>query len=118
MTVIAVSAEFSSRHGWLAIPLEIDGTFQLRMLISGFHTSIVSTNAVTAFPAFFQETAPGRYLMRRATIGEQAILDFEVRISRQIRRLGADGALGQDFLRRFTDINLNVPSSVLAFTGP
>ena len=118
MIAISVAADLSSGHGWLTVPLVIDGTFRLTMLVSAFPRSAVSAETITNLPAYFEQRAPGRYLMRQATLGGESVLDLVVRASGQIGRLDADGVLGQDFLRRFTDINLNVPSSTLTFTGP
>jgi hypothetical protein len=108
----------SARYGWIGVPVVIDETFRLLWLVSGFPGSVVSAETITALPAYFRETAPGRYVMQRATLGGEPLADLEVRVSRQIGRVRAEGALGQDFLRRFTDINLNVPMMRLTFTTP
>jgi hypothetical protein len=118
VTAISVPADLSARHGGVAVPLVIDGTFRLTMLITAFPSSAVSADAIADLPVFFESTAPGRYLMRRASLGGEPVVDLVVGVSRQIGRIEADDAFGQDFLRRFTDINLNLPSSTLTFIGP
>jgi len=40
----------------------------------------------------------------------QPVDDLEVRISRRVTRVGADGVLGLDCLGRFTDVHFHVPS--------
>jgi hypothetical protein len=118
VTVIETPGSFNARYGWLAIPLVIDGTFRFTVLVSGFPRSVMRSDVIADLPAFFQQSGPDRYVMRRATIGSEAVTGLEVVASGQIGRLRVDGALGQDFLGRFTDINLNIPTMMLTFTTP
>jgi hypothetical protein len=117
VTVVGVEARLNDRYGWIGVPLVIDGTFRLLFLVSALRGSVVSSEALTTLPAYFREVAPGRYVMHRARLGAEPLVDLELQVSRQIARVQADGALGQDFLRRFTDVNLNIPNMTLTFTS-
>ena len=53
---------------------------------------------------------PHHYLLRDLRIDEQEVPDLVVRESHRLTAVGADGALGLDFLNRFTEIHCHIPS--------
>lgn len=116
MTAATVTAWFNLKHGWLGVPLELPGLYLFQVMVSGFPTSVVSTEMVLRLPSCFEPVGQGRYRMHSLTLGGQPLGDLEVGVSTQIRRLDAYGALGLDFLRRFSEIKLDVRASQLTFT--
>lgn len=80
----------------MTVPLVVDDTFNIDMLLSGYDHSIVRQEIFDTLPHLFRPTRPGRFEMGKITFGREALLDLEVRISRQVQRLGADGILGMD----------------------
>jgi hypothetical protein len=117
VTVITVDGFIHPRHGWIGVPLILDSVFNLRMLVSGYQRTVVSQRTLETLPYLFDRIGPNRYSVRRASLGGEPITGLQVATSRQIERLDADGILGLDFLERFTDINLNLPSRIITFSG-
>lgn len=98
------------------VPFVLGSLIILEMIVSVYPQSRVSQDVIETFPYFFRSTGGNRYHFISASFGEQPLTDLEVGLSTQVRRLEADGVLGLDFLRRFTDINLNIPTMQLTLT--
>lgn len=113
MTAFSVRAELDHRRGWFSIPIEIDDVFGLNFAVSVFRGSIMKLEVIESLSVYFQGVGSGRYLARRATLGGQPI-EFQVASSARLRLPAIDGVLGMDFLGRFTDVNLNLPTSTLS----
>jgi hypothetical protein len=57
-------------------------------------------------------------VLQSLQIQGQPIRDLEVRISRRVGQVGADGVLGLDFLAQFEEVSFHVPSMRLTLTNP
>jgi hypothetical protein len=98
---------------WLTVPLHLAGQFTLDMVLdTGSPLSGISylTRDVLARQDLLVPVGPRRYLLRDLTIENQPIPDLVVRLSQRASAVGIDGMLGLDFLNRFSDIHLNVPT--------
>jgi hypothetical protein len=56
--------------------------------------------------------------LRNLKIQGQTVPDMAVILSHRVTQVGAEGALGLDFIRQFTDVRFHVPSLLLTLTGP
>ncbi len=65
-----------------------------------------------------QQLGANRYLLQGLRIQGQDTGDLEVRVSRRVTQVGADGVLGLDFLAQFTYIHFHVPTMRLTLTRP
>ena len=109
---LLIELQLHPRRWWLLVPMEV-GEHTVRMVLdTGSPLSSISEDTYDALSDTDRIARVGRdtYLLRAPTIQEQTIADLRVRISRRVSRVGADGALGLDFLGRFTDVHFHVPS--------
>ena len=57
------------------------------------------------------------YLLTNSTVNGQPLPDFMVRVLPRLTRLGVDGLLGLDFLRRFRRVGFLVDDLLLTLEG-
>lgn len=65
-----------------------------------------------------EPTRPSMYRVRDLKIARQSVPDMEVRVSRRVTVLGADGAIGLNYLAQFDEIRFSVPALRLTLVDP
>ena len=109
---LSIQTRLHPRLWWILIPVSVGGQAFDMVLDSGSPLSTVSAETYRrlADAGSIRHIGGRRFALTRPLLNGQPLLDFEVRISRRVTRVGADGVLGLDFLGRFTDIHFHVPS--------
>lgn len=106
------------RFGWVMIPVEVSAGVVLDL---AFNPGIPASSMTVRTQQWLieKEVLPPIeqrwYVLRDAMVQQQPLPPFQVRVSR-INRPGADGILGLDFMRQFTDIHFHVPTFRLTLT--
>ena len=109
---LSVQAHLHPKRWWILIPLEV-GNLSLDMVLdTGSPPSSISqaTYDKLAEAETIDHVGGRTYVLRKPRIAGQVIPNLEVRLSRRVSQVGADGVLGLDFLGRYTDIHFHVPS--------
>jgi hypothetical protein len=100
------------------VPVEVGGDVVLEMVLSTYAPlSYVKDDIVDALVrlGFAEFDGNNRYRLQNVSIHRQSLPDLSVR-ARPTRIGDVDGALGLDFMNRFTDIHYHVPSLQLTLT--
>jgi hypothetical protein len=103
------------------VRLEINGFGTLHMVLDTGTPATgisVSTRDARLDAGVLLSTGPGSYLLRRVSVQGQPLPDLTGRLSHRLTQVRAQGALGLDFLGRFTDIHFHVPSGMLTLSSP
>ncbi len=98
---------------WLIVPLGLGDEASLSMVLdTGAPLSGISRRTRDGLAERSLLIPHGRrhYLLRDLRIAGQPVPDLVVRESNRLTEVGADGAVGLDFLNRFTEIHCHIPS--------
>ena len=109
---IVIDAWQHPRYGWVMVSMEVGRGILLHMALNpGVPASSISLRTQQSLIAneVLPPIAQRHYVLHNATVQQQPLPPLHVRVSR-INRPGADGLLGLDFLRQFTDIHVHVPT--------
>lgn len=103
----------------MLIPIDIGARSFDMVLDTGSPLSSISEDMyrILLETAGIGTVAGNGYVLRHPMIQGQRIDDLPVRLSRRVTRVGADGVLGIDFLGRFTEIHVHVPTLRLTLTA-
>jgi hypothetical protein len=118
---LSITVHLHRAKGWLMIPIEVGGRYGFEMVLdTGSPVSTISqgVRAALADLGLLESRGGNRYLLHEVEIQGQRVPDLRVRESRRITLVGANGALGLDFLNQFTEIHVDVPHLRFTLTGP
>lgn len=117
---VAIATRLHARNRWILVPLRVGDLGVNMVLDTGAPLTAISerTQALLHGAGLIESAGQGRFVLRDITIAGHPMPDLPVRVSRRVTEAGAEGVLGLDFLRRFTDIHFHVPSLVLTLTDP
>ncbi len=109
---LSIQAHLHPKRWWILVRVDVGGRRFDMVLDTGSPLSSISQSMYDELSerGAISHVGGRRYTVRRSTIEGQRITDLEVRISRRVTQVGADGVLGLDFLGRYTDIHFHVPS--------
>lgn len=106
------------RYGWITLPLAVGNLLTLTMVVSAFSPlSYLEQSAGDTLVALAlaRRVNDRECVLRDISIQGQQVPDLDVR-TRATGPPGANGVLGLDFLRQFTDIHFHVPTLVLTLS--
>jgi hypothetical protein len=121
VTELIVDATLHRTKRWILIPLTVGHQFIVYMVLdTGTPFSGISEGTREGLVRLgLLGPAPARaHVLRDLEIQGQSIPDLPVLLSRRVTQVGAEGALGLDFLRSFSDVHFHVPTLRLTLTGP
>ena len=117
---LVIPALVDPRRGWLVIWLQVGGLFRFRTSLTFLPGSKLSQELVQFLGPFGLLTplGPGTYRLKELAIGGGGVPDLDVGVSIHVARAHVDGMLGMDFLARFSEIRLELPSGLLTLLDP
>jgi hypothetical protein len=121
VTELSIQTSLHRPNQWIIVPLLVDGRADLRMVLdTGAPFSAISEEIRDGLlAAGLLGTAGSRlYVLRNVEIQGQPIPDLPVLVSARVAQVGAQGVLGLNFLRQFTDVHFHVPTLRLTLTRP
>ncbi len=121
MTEVVIQTTVHRRNRWIIVPLVVGRRALVRMVLdTGAPFSGISESVRDDLLELgLLEAAGARaYVLRELEIQGQSIPDRPVLLSRRVTQVGAEGALGLDFLRQFTYVQFHVPTLRLTLMSP
>lgn len=114
---VEVRLSVHPRQRWLLVPAEFAGTSINLSMVLDSGSALCSVSAETAESLLGAGVATPRPLgmltLRGFTLNRTEFEDVRVRVSRRLTEVGADALLGLDFLGRFKEVCIDVPTLVL-----
>jgi hypothetical protein len=121
VTELFIQARIHPRNQWILVPLMVKGVRDLNMVLdTGAPFSSISdgTRDLLSAAGLLDHVQHNWYALRELSVQGQPIPDLLVHVSRRVSQAGAEGLMGLDFLRQFTDIHFHVPTLRLTLSTP